>query len=151
MTSPPEKIALAWEEIGLIYEGLAFASRPLRALTHDINEHHDLGPRGSWILLMISSGTLHPLDIATILKIGRSLVTAELVRLERAGLLVMRKAQRDHRRTELTLSTQGQDVCTHLRLAMTRMIQERWAHYSPQEIRLCLRMLQDFRREPPQP
>ncbi|WBQ19287.1 MarR family winged helix-turn-helix transcriptional regulator [Sphingobium yanoikuyae] len=148
MTSPPEKMALAWEEIGLIYEGLAFASRPLRALTHDINERHDLGPRGSWILLMISSGTLHPLDIAATLQIGRSLVTAELVRLEKAGLLVMRKAARDQRRTELTLSAQGQEICTHLRLAMAGMIQERWARYSPQEIRLCIKMLQDIRREP---
>lgn len=129
----------------MVYEGMAFASRPFRSMTDQINKRHDLGPRGTWILLMISNGGLHPLDIATMLHIGRSLVTAELARLEKAKLLLARKSAADQRRTELTLTAAGTAICDEVRAAMTAMLQERWAHYEPDQIRLCAQMLRDFR------
>lgn len=129
----------------MLYEGMAFASRPLRSVTDKISRRHDLGPRGTWILLMISNGCLHPLDIATMLRIGRSLVTAEVGRLEKAQLLVANKSAADQRRTELTLTAAGAAICDEVRTAMTTMLQERWAQYKPDQIRLCAQMLRDFR------
>lgn len=133
----------------MLYESMAFASRPLRSLTDDFNKRHDLGPRGTWILMMISSGSLHPLDIANILEIGRSLVTAELTRLEKAGLIMSRKSQDDQRRVELDLTPSGSAICAGLRDAMHQMLRERWAHYDPDQIRLCTRMLREFRNPGP--
>lgn len=145
MTQGRTSAELNWNEIGMIYEGMAFASRPIRSMTDHINRRHDLGPRGTWILLMISNGCLHPLDIATMLNIGRSLVTAELGRLEKAQLLVARKSAADQRRTELTLTAAGAAICDEVRAAMTAMLHERWAQYEPDQIRLCAQMLRDFR------
>jgi DNA-binding MarR family transcriptional regulator len=145
MTQGRTNEELDWNEIGMVYEGMAFASRPFRSVTDQINKRHDLGPRGTWILLMIANGCLHPLDIATLLNIGRSLVTAELGRLERAQLLVARKSAADQRRTELTLTAAGAGICDEVRAAMTAMLHERWAQYEPDQIRLCAQMLRDFR------
>lgn len=145
MTKGQTNEELSWNEVGMVYEGMAFASRPLRSVTDQINKRHDLGPRGTWILLMISNGCQHPLDIATMLKIGRSLVTAELGRLEKAALLVSRKSAADQRRSELTVTPAGAAICAEVRAAMKAMLYERWAQYTPDQIRLCARMLRDFR------
>ena len=57
---------LDWDELGLLAEGLAFASRPLKRATWDVTERYDLGPRGAWILNLISNGLVHPTDLSTI-------------------------------------------------------------------------------------
>ena len=91
MTKLPERASgiesLGWDELGLVVEGLAYGQRPLRAATRQVTRQYDLGPRGPWILSLIWSGKCYPLELSQALKTGRSLITAELARLTRAGLI----------------------------------------------------------------
>ena len=79
--------AFAWDEVAFLAEGLAFGPRALRAATAKVTERYNLGPRGAWILNVISHGVAYPLELASVFCVGRSLITAELSRLTEAGLV----------------------------------------------------------------
>ena len=136
---------LGWDELGMVCEGLAFAQRPLRAATRRVTRQYDLGPRGAWILNLISSGKVFPLDLSEVLKAGRSLITAELARLTEAGLITASPGLHDRRRTELSLTKSGQTACQLVRDEMARIVRRNLADYSAEEIRLFSRMLRDVR------
>lgn len=142
------RFKLTWEEVGFLCEGFAFASTPLRLATNAVTRDHDLGPRGAWIVMLIGSGTRYPLDIARIFRVGRSLVTAELVRLSDAGLISTRAGEADRRRSELALTAKGRDALALIRGELTDLVAERLAAYSHDEIMLCARMLRDMRVAP---
>lgn len=138
--------SLAWDDIGHVLEGLAFAQRPIRAATRKVTMRHKLGPRGAFILSLISGGVRYPLDLSVALKVGRSLVTAELDRLREAGLITSTPGEEDRRRSQLALTEEGAKACEEVRLAMRRMISRNLEGYSAEEIRLFGRMLRDARR-----
>lgn len=140
-----EPLQLTWEEVGFISEGLAFSSRALRNATASITEEHLLGPRGAWIVLLISTGEVYPLDLTKVFHCGRSLVTAELTRLTQAGLVSYRKSNSDGRRVELTLTPLGKAVERRVKEETTRLILQRLGRYTREEVLLCARMLRDFR------
>lgn len=137
---------LGWDEIGLVVEGLAFGQRPIRAAAREVTERFGLGPRGAFILSLISSGICYPLDLATALKIGRSLVTAELDKLRDAGLVTATPGAEDRRRSRLALTPAGEAACEEVRSTMQRIVTRNLAAYSPDEVRLFIRMLRDVRR-----
>lgn len=137
---------LGWNELGLVAEGLAYGQRPLRAATRKVTLQYDLGPRGAWILSLISGGRCYPLDLSTSLKAGRSLITAELVRLTRAGLVTAEADSADRRRSKLALTPLGQEACERVRAEMARIVRRNLSPYSSGEIRLLIRMLRDVRR-----
>lgn len=137
---------LGWAEIGLVVEGLAFGQRPIRAAAREVTERFGLGPRGAFILSLISSGICYPLDLATALKIGRSLVTAELDKLRDAGLVTATPGEEDRRRSRLALTPAGEAACEEVRSTMQRIVTRNLAAYSPDEVRLFVRMLRDVRR-----
>jgi len=143
---------LAWEDIGLLVQGLAFADRPLRQATARITERHSLGPRGAWTLNLIDIGFVYPHELADIFEIGRSLVSAEIARLTEAGLITSNPGK-DRRRTELRLTELGEAALAEVRSELDGIVRAGLAGYSVDEVRLCARMLRDLREasSPPPP
>ena len=138
--------SLGWDELGPLLEGLAFAQRPLRAATRQVTRQYDLGPRGAFILSLISSGKKYPLELSDMLKAGRSLITAELARLTEAGLVTASPGRHDRRRSELALTPLGQQACQRVRDEMARIVRRNLADYSVDEVMLFARMLRDVRQ-----
>lgn len=132
---------LDWDDVGFVAEGLAFAPRALRAATDSVTERHSLGPRGAWILNVISHGVAYPLELASVFNVGRSLITAELARLSDAGLIASRPGEADRRKTELTLTDLGREASAEIRNEMSRVINERLAGFSASEVRLAAEVL----------
>ena len=137
---------LGWDELGFICEGLSFGQRPIRAAARSITQRHNLGPRGAFILSLISNGVAYPLELAAIFKVGRSLITAELTKLAEAGLVVATPGEDDRRRSRQALTPAGDAACEEVRNAMAHIIRRNLAGYSPDELRLFSRMLHDVRR-----
>jgi DNA-binding MarR family transcriptional regulator len=136
---------LSWEEIGFICEGLVLAPRPLREATRGINAEYSLGPRGAWIVHLISMGeVVFPLDLTKMFQIGRSLITAELTRLGEAGLIAYRRSANDGRRVELTLTPLGQTVHRRVKTELTKLVTGRLASYPREQALFFGRMLHDF-------
>ena len=143
---------LSWEDIGFICEGLAFASRLLWSAIEDITEQYSLGPRGAWIVRLIGRSAMSPLELTNVFRVGRSLITAELVRLTQAKLITYEKSAIDGRRVELALTALGRTVERRIKDSLTKLVTERLSAYSREEILLCGRMLRDIRgpaSEPP--
>lgn len=139
---------LGWMEVAAIAEGLAFGPRALRAATDKVTQRYDLGPRGAWILNVISHGIAYPIELATVFRVGRSLITAELSRLTDAGLIAARPGKDDRRRTELTLTPLGRSVSEQIREDLMAEIQRRLAGYSAAETQLAGEMLRALSRDP---
>ena len=138
--------SLGWDELGLVSEGLAYGLRALRAATRPVIREYHLGPRGAWILSLIWGGKCYPLELSQALKTGRSLITAELVRLTSTGLVTAQADSGDRRRSHLALTPLGREACERVRGEMARIIKRNLASYSPEEVRLLIRMLRDVRR-----
>ena len=142
-SAPPK---LNWEEIGLLCEGMAFASRPLGVATLQVTAQYALGPRGAWITVLISTGVTYPLEIANVFNVGRSLITAELTRLTDAGLITATEGT-DRRRTKLSLTPAGEAACKAVRKGLSKLVMTCFANYSREEVLLCTKMLHDFRAD----
>ncbi len=139
---------LDWIDIGFLCEGLAFAQRPLREGNQKVIKQYNLGPRGAFILNLLSSGLLYPLELANALCCGRSLITAELSRLTDAGLVTSSPGQVDRRRTELNLTPLGEQALAEIRQETSRIIRTNLADYTPDEIRKLAVMLRALRGKP---
>jgi DNA-binding MarR family transcriptional regulator len=137
---------LDWDELGFICEGLSFGQRPIRAAARSVTQRYNLGPRGAFILSLISNGIAYPLELAAIFKVGRSLITAELTKLTEAGLVVATPGEDDRRRSRQALTPAGETACEEVRGAMAHIITRNLSGYSPEEVRLFSRMLHDVRR-----
>ena len=136
---------LTWDEIGLLCEGMSLASRPMDLAVKHINDEYSLAPRGAWITALIAAGRIHPLDLADLFRVGRSLITAELTRLAEAGLIQFEEHAQDGRRTELKLTALGNKVMRRVRDELSKLMLQRLAAYTREEVLLCSRMLRDFR------
>ena len=137
---------MGWDELGVVCEGLAYGQRLLRAATRQVTRQYSLGPRGAFILNLVSLGARYPLDLANAMKCGRSLITAELTRLTEAGLVATKVGETDRRRSELTLTEEGEDACQRVRSEMERLLRRTLSAYSAKEVRLFSRMLRDVRQ-----
>jgi DNA-binding MarR family transcriptional regulator len=139
-------VALTWEELSSICEGLHFAQRPLRAAAQGVMRQYSLGPRGAWILGLISKGMIYPLELSNMFKAGRSLITAELARLTEARLITASVGKHDRRRSELALTPLGMSVAKRVSDEIERIVRRNLAEYSAEEIRLFMRMLHDVQQ-----
>jgi DNA-binding MarR family transcriptional regulator len=138
------QLKLSENEIGFVAEGLSLTSRQLKTATRSITEEYSLGPRGPWILTLITAGMVFPLDLTNVFRIGRSLITAELIRLNEARLITYRKSTRDRRRVELALTALGEKAVLRVREELAKLVIERFSGYTREEVLLCARMLHDF-------
>lgn len=136
---------LGWDEIGFVCEGLAFAGRPLRQGTESVTKKYDLGPRGAWMLNLISNGLVYPLELSDIFQVGRSLITAELQRLTDAGLITSRPGETDRRRTELALTPEGEAASEQIRQDISTIVRRNLAAYSAEDVIKFAMMLRDVR------
>ena len=139
--------AVSWDEIAFLAEGLAFGPRALHAATARVTERYDLGPRGAWILNVISHGIAYPLELSLIFRVGRSLITAELSRLTEAGLIDARPGKDDRRKTELTLTPLGQEASAEIRAELSTIFKQRLTGFSAEEIRRAAEVLRALGRE----
>jgi DNA-binding MarR family transcriptional regulator len=144
----PGPSEIGWDEAAFLAEGLAFGPRALRAATAKVTERYSLGPRGAWILNVVSNGVAYPLELATVFCVGRSLITAELARLTEAGLIDARPGKDDRRKTELTLTPSGQAASDEIREEFLAIVRRRLAAYTADEARLAAEMLRALSREP---
>jgi DNA-binding MarR family transcriptional regulator len=149
-TGRADRQELSWEDIGFICEGLVVAPKPLRTATQRITEEYSLGPRGAWIAVLISIGeVVFPLDLTKRFQIGRSLITAELTRLNDAGLIAYRRNSGDGRRVELTLTPLGQTVQRRVKADLANLVRRQLASYTRPQALLFGRMLHDFGTDSP--
>jgi DNA-binding MarR family transcriptional regulator len=144
----PGDAELGRQEIEFLAEGLAFGPRALHAATSKVTQHYNLGPRGAWILNVISNGIAYPLELATVFCVGRSLITAELARLTEAGLVDARPGKDDRRKTELTLTPLGEQATGEIRAEMMAIVRRRLAGFDSQEVRLVAEALRALSQDP---
>jgi DNA-binding MarR family transcriptional regulator len=142
--TPVRPLKLTWEEIGILTQGLSFASRPMKLATEVVTDEYSLGPRGAWILILITNGQVFPLDLTNVFRVGRSLITAELIPLTKARLITYLKSTGDRRRVELALTPEGEKVVARVRDELSNLVVQRLANYTREEVLLCSRMLHDF-------
>ncbi|MBC2667819.1 MarR family winged helix-turn-helix transcriptional regulator [Novosphingobium piscinae] len=143
----PAPEALDQALLSRIVTGLVFAQRPINAAGSAVTERYSLGPRGAFILSLIDKGIEYPKDLALVLRIGRSLVTAELVRLTDAGLIAAQTGD-DRRRSLLRLTPLGSKVTAEFRTRVTDLVQTRLAAFSRDQVELFATMLLQMQEDP---
>jgi DNA-binding MarR family transcriptional regulator len=141
----PARDALSWDDLAPISEGLAYAPMAIRASASELTERLGLGPRGAFILNLISNGIIYPADLARALKTRRSLITADLTRLKDAGLISASNGEDDKRRSRLLLTAAGEAAVGSIRDSIAAILRRNLAEYSRDELRLFSQMLRDAR------
>lgn len=141
----PAGAPLTWDDLGLLCQGLVFASRPIMAATREVTERNSLGPRGAWLINLINAGVVFPHELSEVMGIGRSLMSAELARLTEAALITSKPGATDKRRSELALTPKGKVELKFIHGEIDRILRAGLAKYTADEVRLFTRMLRDMR------
>ena len=137
---------LVWGDLQYVVEGLMFAQRAIRGAVGNIATRVNLLPQGPFILTLIDRGVTYPADLALALNVSRSLITKELQRLIETQLVCVTTDQLDKRRSELTLTPSGLDICNEVRACVVRVLQHNLGNYTHDEVRLFADMLRDARQ-----
>lgn len=136
---------LSWEDIGFFGNAVAIASRQWRMAAKQVRDEYSLGPHGPWIIGLIASNhVFYPSDLTKILRCGRSLISAELNKLNEAGLINCRKSEEDGRQIELSVTPLGAETNKRVAESLTSMLEERLVHYTREDILYCARLLRDL-------
>jgi DNA-binding MarR family transcriptional regulator len=144
-------LSLSWDDIGLLGNAIAIASRQWRAAVKRLREEYALGPHGPWIIGLIASNHVaYPSDLTRVLRCGRSLISAELNKLNEAGLINCRKSEEDGRQIELSVTPLGLAANERVAESLTSMLHERLSHYNRDEILDCARILRDLAGSAPE-
>ncbi|MCB2075134.1 MAG: hypothetical protein H6917_02895 [Novosphingobium sp.] len=142
--NPDIQASLSNEDVAIFCSVVGAAPRILVKARETITRRYDLGPRGAWILGLIEVGVTSPSHLSDQLRIGRSLLTAELGRLVRAGLIESRKHDEDRRRLVLSLTASGNAACDELRVDVTKFVNDRLSGYPREDVMRCVDMLREF-------
>jgi DNA-binding MarR family transcriptional regulator len=134
-----------WDLIGLVCEGISYASRPIDRVSQQIGQNFKLGRRGPAILALLTRGLRYPHELASIFQVGRSLISSELAKLIAAGLIISTPGESDRRRTELTLTQKGASVSELFTTGILTDIQQNLQAYSNEDLQLFSTMLNDVR------
>jgi DNA-binding MarR family transcriptional regulator len=143
-------LKLSWKEIGFLCEGITSGSRTMRGALRTITDEYALGPRGAWILILITTGQVSPSDFTRVFHVGRSLITTELAALTEARLITYCKTTSDRRRVELALASLGEGAVKRIKRELSKLVIQRLSAYTREEVLLCTRMLHDFIAAEPQ-
>ncbi|MFC3174091.1 MarR family winged helix-turn-helix transcriptional regulator [Novosphingobium bradum] len=139
-----DRPGLSGAEAGTFFGALAAARDSMGDVTRDIAREYGLGPRGPWLVALIGRGPISPNEVADLLNIGRSLVTAELGQLQDAGLINHERSSVDKRRVLLTLTPTGMAVAHRVSDGLVALLDNRLPGYSREEILLVGRVLTDL-------
>ena len=131
-------------EAGFFFGALAAARDRMGEVTQDLAREYGLGPRGPWIVALISRRPISPYEVASMLNIGRSLVTAELTQLQEAGLVHYERSTSDRRRVELSLTPEGFVLANRVSDGLVALLQGRLKRYSKKHLALVGQMLTDL-------
>ncbi len=107
-------------------------------------KRYDLGRRGVWIMGLISVGLDSPSGLSDALCIGRSLLSAELQRLTRAGLVTAEKDATDGRRLTLRLTPRGEKANARLQETLSRFVNDSLSGFGKEDVLRCARLLLAF-------
>lgn len=146
----PAPVDEEWRQLGKLIEGLAYAQRPIFAAVRGITKRLGLGPRGAFLLNLVSEGLVFPNELATKLGTSRSLITGDLGRLIDAGLLTATTGVKDKRTTHLQLTDSGRAACAEIRAEMARIVSRNLAAYAKADLRRFTDMLHAVRRLEPE-
>jgi len=138
------KPRLSADEISDFCHSLAAARDQFSHAAKAVTERFGLGPRGPWIIGIVGRMEVSPHQLADFFSVGRSLITAELNKLSDAGLILQIRDERDGRRSTITLTDLGKAAFLQLGQDLEVFLTERLRGYTPEEIRLCARLLADF-------
>ena len=142
---PRGDLSLSWEDMGYFGNAIAIASRQWRMAAKAVRDEYSLGPHGPWIMGLIASmHVLYPSDLTRVLRCGRSLISAELNKLNEAGLINCRKSEEDGRQIELSLTPAGMEANARVVESLSNMLEERLAHHTRDDILSCARLLRDL-------
>jgi len=132
------------EDVTLFLNVLGVSTRQMERGRRELTKRYDLGPRGAWMLGMISHGLNSPSKLSDAFCTTRSLMTAELNRLISAGLVVSTRDASDGRRLTLSLTKEGRVAEQELQIEMSRFVNEQLAGYTREEVQFCSKMIKDF-------
>jgi len=138
--------ALTADDISNFSHALAAARGQFGLAVRPLIADYDLGPRGPWIIGIVGRTQVSPHQLADFFSVGRSLITAELTKLEEGGFIALAKDENDGRRTNITLTAAGREVFERLGSDLEAFLTERLTGYTVEEVRLCTRLLADFSR-----
>ncbi|MEN7530317.1 MULTISPECIES: MarR family winged helix-turn-helix transcriptional regulator [unclassified Cupriavidus] len=97
------------------------------------------------ILLALMRGAAStPLEISRALGIDTGLMTRMLDKLENKGLLQRQRSEEDRRVVHLLLTDKGRSVAGTIPEIAPQVLNHRLRHFSPEEFREFLRLLQKF-------
>jgi len=136
--------ALTADDISNFSHALAAARGQFGKAVKSLASDYDLGQRGPWIIGIVGRIQVSPHQLADFFSVGRSLITAELTKLEECGFIALAKDENDGRRTNIALTPTGREVYDRLGRDMEAFLAERLAGYTVEEVRLCARLLADF-------
>jgi DNA-binding MarR family transcriptional regulator len=141
---PASEPALNEEQVALFCRAVGVAPRKMGRGAEEIVSHYNLGQRGVWIMALINVGQDSPSRLSDALCIGRSLFTAELNRLTKAGLVAAEKDSIDGRRLKLRLTAKGVAANQRLQKTIIQFMNENLAGFSKDDVLLCARLLLAF-------
>ena len=119
--------------------------RQWRTAAKALQDQHSLGQRGPWILGLIAKGqVVSPSDLNGLLRCSRSLITAKVVKLTRAGLVASRKSATDGRQLELRLTPLGEAANKELGDSLVALMDRRLRGYTRDDMLFCAQLLKDF-------
>ena len=140
-----QDLAIDWADIGRFAESISVARKELFAPVEAFRKRFALGPRGVWIIGLVATGRVRvQSDIARLWRIGRSTVAEEIAPLTRAGLVTSYPDTSDRRQIRLELTAAGLAFNQELGHLFADRINDRLAGYRPEDIALCIRMLNDL-------
>ncbi|RZT30849.1 MarR family winged helix-turn-helix transcriptional regulator [Cupriavidus agavae] len=97
------------------------------------------------ILMSLKSGSVGtPLEISRALSIDTGLMTRMLDKLENKGLLQRHRSDEDRRVVHLILTDKGRTVACNIPEIAPQVLNHRLRHFSSDELRELLRLLQKF-------
>lgn len=127
-----------------LLNNLAKLTTYLSAVQMPLAAMDDLGPRGIWVLRCIGDGVAYPSDIAQIMMVGPSLVTSDLQRLLKAGLLVRAANPADRRRIRYRLTDRGRSLLDAAFALYDGLVRPKFASHDPADVEAFFRILDDL-------
>ena len=133
---------VSWEDIGVFGLALTMAMRKWRLGIQSLRDEYSLGPRGPWVLGVISrQGVINPKDLTDAVFCTKSQITSELIRLTEAGLVTSSRGKTDRRQVELSLTALGETVNARLANSFVTIFEEQLPGYSREDVLFCAGLL----------